>query len=164
MSACVTRLMVIFGAAIVAAACGAMARGLPWTPDLTALQQRVQRHEVIRTRAAVDLEEFLALIDQGAIVIDARSAEEFERSHLAAWQTFVLNVPGDAADQHVARLMEYLGSKFVIYCMSDTCDASEDVCDSLVAGGFDPADIFIYVPGWEGIVAAELETASGPEA
>ena len=164
MGARLARLAALVGSALVLAACSAALRGVPWKPDLDALEERAQRHEAIHTQASVELDEFLALIDQGAIVIDARSPKEFEHGHLAAWETIVLNVPGDEAEQHVPRLAQYVGNMFVIYCTSATCDASAYVYDALVAGGFDPADIVIYGPGWEGILAAGLETASGPEA
>jgi hypothetical protein len=51
----------------------------------------------------------------------------------------------------------------VLYCSSEACDSAEEVYRAMADAGFDPAELFVYFPGWDGIVAAGLETAAGTE-
>jgi rhodanese-related sulfurtransferase len=127
------------------------------------MQVEAALHDGFRAAAGVTLEEFLSLIDEGAVVIDARPASAFGEAHLAAAQTIVLNVPADEFDVHLPRLRDFAGARFVLYCSSAACDSAAETCLRMADAGFDPADLFIYTPGWEGILAAELETAVGAE-
>jgi len=150
---------------IVVAAGGAgaiRAWNLPWIPDIAALEARKQRHQELRTRLAVSLEEMLALVEQGAVVIDARPRAEFEAGHLALdTEPPVLNVPPEEIESQLTRLMELQGLPVVLYCASEACEFAEELYTSLEAFGF--TDIRIYFPGWEGIVKAGLPTTTGPD-
>jgi len=161
MKAVVARFIGIIGLAVAASVGYTRANVVPWVPDLKAIEDQARLHGEIRATAGADLDTFLKLIDEGAIVIDTRSGEAFEEAHLAAPQTLVLNVPADEVEEHIPRLMEYFGYKFVLYCASEECDLAEEVHIAMVNAGFDPADLFIYFPGWEGILQAGLEATSG---
>lgn len=160
MFASLVRILVIVG--ISAGASYIRARDLPWIPDVAALRAAQELHEKLRATAGVTLEELLSLIDQGAVVIDARSQAEFEEGHLAIeGDPPVLNVPADEVDAHVERLVQLQGVPVVLYCESNTCDYAEELYAALQQFGF--VDIWIYFPGWEGIVEAGLKTATGPD-
>jgi len=150
---------------IVAVSAGASyirARNLPWIPDVVAIKAKEELHETLHASIGVSLEEFLALIEQGAVVIDARSQAEFEQGHLAIdCDPPVLNVPAEEIDEHVERLIELQGAPVVLYCASDTCDDAEELYATFQQLGF--VDIWIYFPGWKGIVEAGLKTAIGPD-
>ncbi len=154
------RILVIVG---VAATAGFIrARDLPWVTDVAALEAEEELHNTLREGVGISLEGMLELVDQGAVVIDARSREEYEEGHLLLrCDPAVLNVPGDEIDKHVTRLMDLQGLPVVLYCTSYICDYAEDLYITLEEFGF--TDIWIYFPGWEGIVEAGLETTTGPD-
>jgi len=158
LSVAIARLVGVVGLSVAVSAGSALVRHLPWVPDPGAVEVEVRRRDQLRATAGVTLDGFLALIDDGAVVVDARPASAFEKGHLAAPQTFVINVPADEFDAHLPQLREFEGCRFVLYCSSEACDSSAEVCAAMVDVGFDPADLFIYFPGWEGIVEAGLET------
>jgi rhodanese-related sulfurtransferase len=157
-SVAVARLIAIVGLSVVVSTGSALVRRLPWVPDPGAAEAGERQHDQLRVTAGVTLDEFLALVDEGAVVVDARPASAFDERHLAAPQTFVINVPAAEFDAHLPQLREFEGCRFVLYCSSDACDSSAEVYAAMVNVGFDPADLFIYFPGWEGIVEAGLET------
>jgi len=158
MSVAVARLVGIAGLSVVASTGSALLRCLPWVPDLRAVERGVRQHDELRATAGVTLDELLALIDEGAVVVDARPASAFDERHLAAPQTFVINVPAAEFDARLPQLRDFEGCRFVLYCSSEGCDSSAEVYAAMVNVGFDSADLFIYFPGWEGIVEAGLET------
>lgn len=138
------------------------AKDLPWIPDVEALKAREELHQTLRETVGVSLEGMLELIDQGAVVIDARSREAYEAGHLLLrCDPPVLNVPAEEIEAHVARLMDLQGLPVVLYCESQACDYAEDLYVALEEFGF--TDIRICFPGWEGIVEAGLETTTGPD-
>lgn len=138
------------------------ARDLPWTVDRNAIQREEDRRAEIRATAGVTLEELQAMIEQGAVVIDARPAEAFEEEHLeTGFDPPVLNVPADDLDLNIDRLIPLKGYPTVLYCTSITCDYAEDLYMEMEAYGF--YGIKIYFPGWEAIKEAGLPTASGPD-
>ena len=158
------RVAAIVGLSLALAVNCALLRDLTWIPDLEVMNAEAASREQLRATTAVTLDELLTLIDEGAIVIDARPASAFDEAHLAAAQTVVLNVPADEFDLHLPRLRELEGSRFVLYCSSEACNSAEELYLAMVDVGFDPADLFVYFPGWDGIVAARLQTATGVEA
>lgn len=154
------RILVIAGVAVGAGLI--RAKDLPWVPDVEALKAKEQRHETLRETIGISTERMLDLVDQGAVVIDARSQEEYEDGHLLLHtDPPVLNVPAEEIVAHAARLMDLLGLPVVLYCASETCEFAEDLYAALEGFGF--TDIWIYFPGWEGIVEAGLETTTGPD-
>ncbi len=150
---------------ILALAAGAgylRARELPWVPDLHAIEQKKELHQTLRQTAGITLEQFRELIDQGAVVIDARPQEAFEQGHLDTGSyPPVLNVPPGSIDANIDRLLPLQGYPIVLYCTSNNCDYAEDLYAELEHYGF--FDMKIYFPGWEGIEAAHLPTATGPD-
>jgi rhodanese-related sulfurtransferase len=161
MCAWLTRLLVIVGVAVGAGLI--RARDLPWVPDLEALKVKEERHKALRETIGISLERMLDLVERGAVVIDARPREAYEGGHLLlSSYPPVINVPAEEIDAHAARLMDLLGLPVVLYCASETCDSAEELYAGLEGFGF--IDIWIYFPGWEGIVEAGLETETGPDA
>ena len=97
------RVVGIVGLSLAVAVNCAFVRHLSWVPDVDAMNVEAALREEFRTTAAVTLDKFLTLIDEGAIVIDARPASAFEEAHLSAAQTIVLNVPADEFDLRLFR-------------------------------------------------------------
>ena len=128
MFASLIRILVIVGVSVGVAACYVGSRGLSWVPDPERLEAKRNQHETLRTSAGVDLDEFLRLIEQGAVVIDARSREAFEAGHLAIdCDLPVLNVPAHEIDAQVHRLMQLQGLPVVVFCASPNCDYAEEL-------------------------------------
>lgn len=160
MFASLLRILVIVGVSVGAGLI--RARDLPWKPDVQAIEKKQSFDEWVRGNRSLTLNEFLNKIDQGAVVIDARPADAYEAGHLLLQtEPPVLNVPPEDFEANVNRLMELLGLPLVLYCTSNTCDYAEELYSSLQGLGF--VDIWIYFPGWEGIVEAGLPTATGPD-
>ena len=159
------RVVLILSASTAVAAVYVGSRGLDWVPDVQKLTAHQQRVAQIRKEEGVTLDEFLVLIEQGAIAIDARPAETYEHGHLFIESAFVpvLNIPAEHIAENLDRLMEIqsLGAPIVLYCSSVTCDYAEDVYIVLEEYGF--ANMKIYFEGWEGILAANLPTETGPD-
>jgi hypothetical protein len=155
-------LRILLVLAIAAGAGYIRARALPWVPDVEAITELNEKHAWIRANTGVTLEQFQDLIDQGAVVIDARSAEDFEQGHLeTGGYPPVLNVPPEEIHQQIDRLMQLQGYPLVIYCTSSTCEFGDDLYIELERYGF--FDIRIYFPGWEAITELGLPTATGPD-
>ena len=138
------------------------ARNLPWVPDGEAIRAKQTLHAWLRENRGLTLKQFLTKIDEGAVIIDARPADAYEEGHLALnADPPVLNVPAEEIDAHVDRLMELVGLPLVLYCTSNTCEYAEELYETLTSYGF--VDLWIYFPGWEGIVQAGLPTTTGPD-
>lgn len=157
---------------------------LPWVPSQKQLDKEAKARERqsdvdgrpdIRELAAITLERFQELIAQGAIVVDARSSEQFEEAHLDA--PTIINVSPDEDFVNIERLgpEQVDGPQgprpIVIYCNSEDCNLSEAVYVELEAfyGYGTPQDdepaagapLYIYLPGWDGITRAGLATVGG---
>lgn len=157
------RLTVILGLAFAAGFANGRLRGVPVIPDVQKILEQRRQHASWREQTAIDLEGFRRHFEMGFLVIDARPREQFEQGHLDA--PLVMNIPAEeAADGfHIDRVMPYLGQPIVIYCASETCDSAEILWKALRAWGFG-SELRVFHPGWEGIVAAGLPTARGPDA
>lgn len=166
MVASAARILVILGVSAGAAVGYVSARRLEWFPDPEKIKEQVELRDWIRTNRAISLEQFLAKLELGAIVIDARPASDYEEGHLAlgpGCDPPVLNVPAEEIDAHLNRLTPLLelGWPVLLYCASETCEYAEELYTGLEQTGF--TDIWIYFPGWEGILDAGLPTTSGPD-
>lgn len=166
MARSITRIAVL----LVLSAAGAIAQSrlhnLPWWPAREEFDERQSLKEAIRKDSRIDLVQFKAAIEQGAIVIDAREQVDFEKAHLdlgADALVPTLNVEPDDVDRHMDRLMTAQGMPFVLYCNSATCDLAEDLLIALVERGFVRDDLKIYRDGWEGLVAAGLASRAGSD-
>ena len=142
------------------------ARHLTWIPDVQKViddrNEEIERHNTLRERAGITLDRFKELINEGAVVIDARPHDSFEEGHLAL-ETYppVLNIPPDEIDANYERLSELIGLPLVLYCTSDKCDMAEEIFPILQGWGF--TDIWIFFPGYAGILEAKLPTTTGPD-
>ena len=154
------RILVIL---VLAAGAGIIrARDLDWRVNVTAVKAEKDKHQQLRETVGITLDEFKSLIDQGALVIDARPAAAYEDGHLdTGYAPPVLNVPADELGANIERLMQFQGYPIVLYCTSLTCDYAEDLYIEMEAYGFHGMKIFF--PGWEGIKEAGLPTATGPD-
>ena len=138
------------------------ARGMPWIPDVEKLQEKQRRHQTLRDTAGISLERFQDLIGQGAVVIDARPREAYEEGHLRIdGIPAVINIPPDEIDANLNRLYDLAGLPVVLYCTSNECDMAEELYPILQQYGF--TEIWIYFPGYAGILEAKLPTVAGPD-
>lgn len=163
------RITALIFASVLLGAVSAQLRGLPWVPDVKKLAEKVavvdelvQRRAELRRSAGISIDEFKALIAEGAIVIDARTREDFEKSHLKL-DTIppVLHVEPDTLSENLERLNMLFGQPMVLYCNSEKCELAEMLYLGLEKNGFSGMKIFF--PGWEGIERAGLERVSGPD-
>lgn len=95
------------------------------------------------------------LLDENALVIDARLMRDYERGHLDG----ALSLPVDANEtvwQHMLAKIPQ-GRPIVVYCQSAGCKYAEQVSLRLADEGFD--DIVIFKDGW-----VEWEKKYGPPA
>ncbi|MBI5862953.1 MAG: rhodanese-like domain-containing protein [Planctomycetes bacterium] len=164
------RTLAILLVASAAGAGSAYFRSFPWLPDhaeVAAKQERQaevqKRHETLRSTVGVSLAEFRKLIDEGALIIDARPREEFEKGHLRLDRDPpVLNVPPAEALNHISRLNAFMGLPIAIYCTSEICELGEELYVELEKFGF--SGIKIYFAGYEGLQKAGMPTIAGPDA
>lgn len=159
MAASSIRIAVILALAGVGAAVNARVQKFSWRTDMAA----IQAHKGLIERLGVSVERFRQLYEnEGAVVIDARKAEEFQKAHLDALD--ILNVPEDQVEAQIARLGPQLlgGRSIVLYCASERCDAAEAVYRALEQY-YQYSPMYIYAPGWEGIEEHKLPTAAGSE-
>jgi len=163
MAASITRIFVIVAVSAGVAAGYITTKGLPWVPDLEALEATEELHQTLRATAGISTEEFTSLVKQCmVVVIDARPVEAFEQGHLQIdCEPPVLNVPFETVHEQIDRLMPLMGCTIILYCTSETCDYAEDLYAELQQYGF--MDMRIFFPGWDGIQAAGLSTGTGPD-
>lgn len=119
------------------------------------------KHVKPPAEVSIDLEKFRALLAQGAAILDARTADEFNEGHLAVNDPSVLlNVPEKDAWDQMGRLQPLLTYPIVVYCSSIRCEAAEQVYFALQKNEFGP--LYIYYPGWE-VLQKHFPAATGPE-
>lgn len=88
--------------------------------------------------------EVKSLQRKGAIIIDARYAQDFEMGHLDG----AINLPIDANDDLSNKILKNLNkeSKIVVYCQSAGCEFANTISFFLKEHNFD--DIVVYKGGW----------------
>lgn len=164
------KMLAILAMSVAIGGSSAVLRGLPWQANREKIEQKQkrrdevgERHEKIRKTAGVSLAEFRALIQRGAIVIDARTREDYEKAHLQVdSDPPTLNIEPDKVDAAALnRLMNVSDRPVVIYCNSADCTLGEELYVVLEQNGF--SDMKIYIDGWDGITKANLPTVSGPD-
>lgn len=135
-------------------------KGLSWKYD--GVDERLAAY---RDQASISLDEFVALLEQGSVILDARTPAQFEQAHLQVnYEPPVLNAYPDDIDAQIGRLDQLRGQLIVLYCNGPECDLAEEAYAKLVETyGFNAADLRIYPDGWDGILAAGLPTTSGPD-
>jgi rhodanese-related sulfurtransferase len=89
-----------------------------------------------------------------AIIIDARSSEQFDQGHLPG----ALNVPIDDFIEYHSRLDERvpIDATVIVYCQSVTCDQSENLARELGMMGYER--VLVYRGGWDEWSQAGLPT------
>lgn len=164
------RIAIVLAVSAAVGAGYATVKGLPWKPDLKAVEGKQGRvdavnaqHEKLRATVGLTLEELRTHIAQGGVIIDARPREEFEKAHLQVdSQPPVLNVEPHDLQRHLPRLQPLMGQPLVIYCTSETCTLGEELYILLEPNQFF-STIRIYFPGWEGLQKAGLPAVAGPD-
>ncbi len=87
-----------------------------------------------------------ALLEAGSIVlIDARSAHEFEEGHLPG----AINIPFDNFVDYYNDLVDLvpMDADVVAYCRSVTCDLSDNLAQELQLAGYER--VLVYRGGWQ---------------
>lgn len=102
------------------------------------------------------------LIAQGAILLDARSAEEYAEGHISGAYLAPLSVFRDGTPPDILSIIPK-EHPVVVYCGGgDDCSASEDVMLLLVGeGGF--ANVHVLHDGYKGWSALGLPTTAGDQ-
>lgn len=108
---------------------------------------------------AVSVEQVKAALDAGsAVIIDARSATEYEEGHIPG----SINIPHD-------RLPEFMGTltaevptdaHVIVYCRGPECDFSDLLATELKVMGYQAVSVF--PGGWEHWTEAGHATETGP--
>jgi len=83
----------------------------------------------------------------GTVLVDARSAEEYELGHIAG----AMSLPLDRFDQALPAVQAELRKSklIVIYCSGGSCGTSEEVAKKLGERGFKNLAVFADgLPGW----------------
>jgi rhodanese-related sulfurtransferase len=93
----------------------------------------------------VDLDEMIAFIDEGAILIDARSGAEYEEGHVPGAILFDYYEMGRYMDD-VLPLLDPL-QKTIVYCYGPDCDDAEYLSRELYMLGF--TNLFVFRGGYK---------------
>lgn len=176
MLAAIGKMLAIVALAGVIAAGYVQARGLRWTPDPVELEKERKKQATlsanelriaaIRAQRSITLDELRDHLVAESIIVDARDAAAFAQGHLKA--AVVVHIFGEDATQAASlqKLNPELvaGRPIVFYCNGPTCELS-DLAYIAFEDAYGPGalDMFIFVPGWDGITAAGLETTTAPE-
>lgn len=93
----------------------------------------------------------------GTIMVDARSAEEYELGHIAG----AVSLPADKFDQAFPPVQPELKKSkvIIIYCGGGSCGTSEEVAKKLNEKGF--KDLAVFADGIPGWMRAKLPITSG---
>jgi len=162
---------VICGVALSAAAVSAWQGQRPWLPTGAEVEEVKARPEAvrrIRATAHVDAQGLLERTAAGAVVIDARPADQFALGHFDALAHGgglpTLNIPPEHVDEHLDRLSQLLmyTQELTLYCTSETCDLAEDLYLAIEARQL-PFAMKIYPPGWEGVQKEGFSVAAGAD-
>jgi rhodanese-related sulfurtransferase len=91
--------------------------------------------------------------DNTAIIVDARSAEQYELNHLKG----AINLPAGQRDANIARLSAEVAPDqlIIIYCTSSMCEAGDMVYEYLAEAGY--TNMRVYKPGWERLAVALVD-------
>jgi rhodanese-related sulfurtransferase len=92
----------------------------------------------------INMKKTKLLLSSGAIIIDARHKEDFDRGHLKG----AINIPVDSIESERRKKMEAIDKSaiIVVYCQSDGCKYADKIAVKLLSDGF--TDISIYRGGW----------------
>lgn len=87
--------------------------------------------------------------NQTAVLIDARSPEQFARGHIRG----AINVPAGNAASYVPQVEQAAGRDqlLIIYCNGPSCGSSDMVCEYLRTQGFN--NMRVFSPGWKALAS-----------
>jgi rhodanese-related sulfurtransferase len=108
---------------------------------------------------AVSLERVKSAFDGGtAVIIDARSTEEYEAGHIPG----AINIPHDRIPEFMETLTREvpMDADVVCYCRGPECDFSDLLATELKVMGYQKVSVFSG--GWEHWTAAGYPTEAGP--
>ncbi|MCB9878832.1 MAG: rhodanese-like domain-containing protein [Planctomycetes bacterium] len=98
----------------------------------------------------ISTEELIRWLDEGddVLLVDVLSPGAFEKQHIPG----AVNVPGDAPDfaDKVAAKADRARQRVVVYCASESCNASPQAAKKLEQAGF--RKVYDYEQGIEGYV------------
>ena len=94
---------------------------------------------------------------QGTLMVDARSAEEYELGHISG----AVSLPLDKFDQAFTTVQPELRKSklIIIYCSGGSCGTSEEVAKKLGEKGF--RDLAVFTDGLPGWMRAKLPITRG---
>ena len=101
-----------------------------------------------RSRYDITLDEFREHVQGGsAVIIDARSPEDFQRGHVRG----AINVPSGHKESYIAQLKrDYPADQLIIiYCGSSQCHAGDSVYDYAASQGF--TNMRVFKSGWKAL-------------
>jgi rhodanese-related sulfurtransferase len=83
--------------------------------------------------------------NNSAVIIDARSAEDFARGHVRG----AINVPASQKESAAAQVKRNVATDqlIIIYCGSPQCPAGESVYEYLLSQGY--TNMRVFKPGWK---------------
>jgi len=101
----------------------------------------------VHIESEISLDDFLAAIDHGAVVIDARAEDKYRNGHIPGAH----NLPAHSIHENLGRIYEWATPEMlvVVYCAGgiDECDESRTVFDALKENGF--VNLRLYLGGWK---------------
>jgi rhodanese-related sulfurtransferase len=103
---------------------------------------------VSEARYDISLDEIREHVRNGsAVMVDARSPEDFQRGHVRG----AINVPSNHKETYVAQLKrDYPADQLIIiYCGSSQCHAGDSVYDYAISQGF--TNMRVFKAGWKGL-------------
>lgn len=100
----------------------------------------------------VTIDKALKLMEEGALIIDARSEEDFKNNHLQN----AINIPVKNFDNYVDKVFGLpTDTLIVIYCEGIHCNLSHQLAEKLLNFGFQK--VYVMVEGIEGWGKRNLE-------
>lgn len=100
----------------------------------------------------VTIDKALKLMEEGALIIDARSEEDFKNNHLQN----AINIPVKNFDNYVDKVFRLpTDTLIVIYCEGIHCNLSHQLAEKLLNFGFQK--VYVMVEGIEGWKKRNLE-------
>lgn len=100
----------------------------------------------------VTIEKALQLIREGALIIDARSEDDYKNGHIKN----AINIPSKNFDNYIDKVFEIPQDTFIlIYCEGIHCNLSHQLAEKLLNFGLQK--IYVMVEGIEGWKKRNLE-------
>jgi rhodanese-related sulfurtransferase len=93
------------------------------------------------------------LVEKRAILIDARSEEEFKKGHILGAR----NIPGLEPEKYVEQIIaQPRDTLIIIYCNNPECHLGQMLADFLSVMEF--KNLYLYDDGWDGWKKAQMST------